>query len=106
MRFTDLLAAGVQHLARREGVIVLGVNEEDRRRDVVNGGQEPRSQLRRPIEAIPGAGKDYHRSQVRFTFGQEYRERTSKRVPDRGYIPRSGTRLEVRSRYSWPNECP
>jgi len=38
----DLLAAGVQHLARGEGDIILGVNEEDRRRDVVNGGQEPR----------------------------------------------------------------
>ena len=64
MRLPDLLAAGVQHLARREGVIVLGVNEEDRRRDVVNGGQEPRSQLRRTIEAIPGSGEDYDRSQV------------------------------------------
>jgi hypothetical protein len=33
------------------------VNEEDRRRDVVNGGQEPSSQLRRTIEAIPAAEK-------------------------------------------------
>ena len=37
MRLTNLLAAGGQHLAGREGVIVLGVNEEDRLRDVVNG---------------------------------------------------------------------
>ena len=43
MRLTNLLAAGGQHLAGREGVIVLSMNEEDRRRDVVNGGQEPRS---------------------------------------------------------------
>jgi hypothetical protein len=57
MRLTDLLAAGVQRFAGREGVIVLGVNEEDRRRDVVNGGQEPRSQLRRAIKAIAGSGK-------------------------------------------------
>ena len=55
MRLPRVLAAGIQHLARREGVIILGVNEEDRRRDVVNGGQEPRSQLRRTIEAIPGS---------------------------------------------------
>ena len=37
MRLPDVLAAGVQHLAGREGVIVLGANEEDRLRDVVNG---------------------------------------------------------------------
>ena len=41
MRLAEVLAAGIRHLARRERVIVLGVNEEDRRRDVVNGGQEP-----------------------------------------------------------------
>src|SRR5271165_2819413 len=70
MWLTDLLAAGVQHLAGREGVIVLGVNEEDRGRKVVNGGQEPRSQLRRAIKTITGSGEDYHRSQARFTFGQ------------------------------------
>src|SRR5436309_8054311 len=64
MRLTDVLAAGVQHLAGREGVIVLGVNEEDRRRNVVNGGQGPRSQLRRTIEAIPGSGEDYDRLQL------------------------------------------
>ena len=39
MRLTNLLAAGVQYLAGREGVIVLGVNEEDRRRDEVNRGK-------------------------------------------------------------------
>jgi hypothetical protein len=39
MRFTDLRAAGVQHLAGRERVVVLGVNEEDRRLDLVNGGR-------------------------------------------------------------------
>ena len=38
MRLTDVLAAGIQHLAGREGVIVLGMNEEDRCRDVVDGG--------------------------------------------------------------------
>ena len=47
MRLTELLAASVQHFARRERVIVLGVNEEDRRCDVVNRSQEPRSQLDR-----------------------------------------------------------
>ena len=70
MRLTELFAASVQHFAGRERVIVLGVNEEDRRRDVVNGGQEPRSQLRRTIEAIPSSGENDYRSQVRFTFGQ------------------------------------
>jgi hypothetical protein len=59
MRLTDLIVACVQHLAGREGVIVLRVNEEERRRDVVNGGQEPRSQLRRAIKAIAGSGEDY-----------------------------------------------
>jgi hypothetical protein len=46
------------------------MNEEDRRRDVVNGGQEPRSQLRRAIKALAGSGEDHDRSQARFTFGQ------------------------------------
>jgi hypothetical protein len=71
MRLTDMLPAGVQHLGRREGVIVLGVNEEDRRRDVVNG-QEPRSQIRTTIEAIPSSGKDCHRSQDRFTINSRH----------------------------------
>ena len=59
MRLPDPLAAGVQHLARREGVIVLSVNEEDRSRDVVNGGEQARSQRRRAIKAIAGTGEDY-----------------------------------------------
>ena len=81
MRLADLLAAGVQHLAGREGVIVLGVNEEDRRCGVVDGGQEPCSQLRRTIKAVAGSGKDHDRPQVRFTFGQKYRERPPNEWP-------------------------
>jgi len=38
MWFPDPLAAGVQHLTGREGVIVLCVNEEDRSRNAVNSG--------------------------------------------------------------------
>jgi hypothetical protein len=57
MRLTDVLAAGVQHLAGREGVIVLGVNEQDRLRDVVNGRWELCSQLRRTIELYPAPEK-------------------------------------------------
>ena len=94
MRLPELLAAGVQHLAGREGVIVLGVNEEDGRSDVVVGGQEPRSQLRRTIKAVAGSGKDHDRPQARFTFGEKHRERASKRVADRGDIPR----IDVRER--------
>src|SRR5450759_4537742 len=52
MRFPDLVAAGIQHLAGREGVIVLSVNEENRSRDTVNGGEQARSQRRRAIKAI------------------------------------------------------
>src|SRR5882724_10466161 len=69
MRFPDLLAAGVQHLAGRQGVIVLSVNEEDRSRDAVNGGEQARLQGRRSIKAISSAGEDYERPQVRLTFG-------------------------------------
>jgi transposase len=52
MHSTDPLATGVQHFARRERVVVLGVNEEDRRRDAVNGRKKPLSQRRRAIKAI------------------------------------------------------
>ena len=52
MWLADTLAAGVQHLAGRQRVIVLGVNEEDRRRDVVDGGEEPRSQLGRIVSEL------------------------------------------------------
>jgi hypothetical protein len=55
MRLTDLLAAGVQHLAGRKGVIILGVNKEDRRRGVVHGSKKPRSQFQRAIKAIAGS---------------------------------------------------
>jgi hypothetical protein len=54
MRFTDLLAAGVQHLTGRERVVVLGVNDEDRHRDAVNGGEEPRSQPASPAATPSG----------------------------------------------------
>jgi hypothetical protein len=50
--------------------VVLGVNEQDWRRDVVNGGQQPRSQLGRAIKTIAGPGEDYDRSPVRFALGQ------------------------------------
>src|SRR5579862_8334293 len=69
MRFPYLLATGVQHLTGREGVIVLSVNAEDRSRDAVNGGEQARSQRRRAIKAISGAGKNDDRPQVRLTFG-------------------------------------
>src|SRR5258706_3589674 len=68
MRFSDLLATGVQHLSGREGVIVRSVNEEDRSRDAVNSGEQARSQRRRAIKAISGAGEDYNGPQVRLTF--------------------------------------
>ena len=68
MRLTDLLAAGVQHLAGRKGVIILGVNKEDRRRDVVHGSKKPSLQFRRAIKAIAGSRENYDRSQVRFTL--------------------------------------
>src|SRR5882724_8838543 len=69
MHSTDPLATGVQQFARRERVVVLGVNEEDRRRDAVNGRKKPLSQRRRAIKAVAGAGEDDDRPQVRFPFG-------------------------------------
>jgi hypothetical protein len=53
----EIASNGVQHLAGREGVIVLGVNEQDRLRDVVNGRWELCSQLRRTIELYPAPEK-------------------------------------------------
>lgn len=54
MRFAGLFAAGVQHLAGRERVVVLGMDEEDGSRDMVNGGKEA---------ALATPGKDQSYSQ-------------------------------------------
>jgi hypothetical protein len=52
MRLTDLLASRVQHLAGRERVVVPGVNEEGRRRDVVTCSSARARRLVRPSYRI------------------------------------------------------
>ncbi len=70
MRFTELLQPRVQRFARRDRVVVRGMNQEYRRHNVRCGGEEPRSQLRRPIPAIAGAREDYDRPQARLALSQ------------------------------------
>src|SRR5258708_31067526 len=76
MWLTNLLAAGVQHLAGREGVIVLGVNEEDRRRDVVNGGPGPRAPTPGANKTITPSRENNHPPPGPFTFAPNHPERT------------------------------
>src|SRR5216683_4476296 len=66
MRFTELLQPRVQRLARRDRVVVRGMNEEYRHLDVRHGTEEARAQLGRPVPAVAGTGEDYDRPQVRF----------------------------------------
>jgi hypothetical protein len=88
MRFAELLKPRVQRLTRRERVVVRSVNEEYRRPNVSHCSEEPRSQLRRTIPAIPGVREDYDCPKVRLVFSHEQCEGASERVSNYCHVVR------------------